>query len=351
MATSYQRRRQRVRDLRLGIQLLSLGVVAAIGIRFTLWVRGLEQGRLIGERPPGVEGFLPISALMSLRAWILSGTPSRVHAAGLVLLVLILAMSFLLRKAFCAWICPVGTLAEWLGNLGLRLARRRARLPRRLDVPLRGVKYLLAAFFVYAVFIGHGAGAAVPVPRLPLQQGRRREDAALLHASRAVDRIGAGRPRRPLRRGAVLLVPVPLSVRRAARRSLLALAVEGDARVARLHRLRPLHARLSRPAPGGDERADRFARMHRLPRLRGGLPGARRARSGDAASVASPRAPGGLRRAGGGPVLSAASGRRSWPGSGGRRCRRRRCSGACRNSTIPGTIIFVAGSRPTAPRD
>jgi len=64
-----------VRDLRIGIQLLSLGVVAAVGIRFTLWVRGLEQGRLLGERPPGVEGFLPISALMSLRAWILSGHP------------------------------------------------------------------------------------------------------------------------------------------------------------------------------------------------------------------------------------------------------------------------------------
>jgi hypothetical protein len=52
-----------------------LGVVAASGIRFAVWVRRLEQGRLIGERPPGVEGFLPISALMSLRAWILSGAP------------------------------------------------------------------------------------------------------------------------------------------------------------------------------------------------------------------------------------------------------------------------------------
>ena len=76
MATSHQRRRQRVRDLRTGIQLLSLGVVIATGIRFALWVHGLEQGRLLGERPPGVEGFLPISALMSLRAWLLSGIPS-----------------------------------------------------------------------------------------------------------------------------------------------------------------------------------------------------------------------------------------------------------------------------------
>ena len=152
MATGRQRRRQRVRDLRVGIQLLSLGVVIATGLRFAHWVRGLEQGRLLGERPAGVEGFLPISALISLRAWFLTGAPSRVHAAGLVLLLLILAMSLLLRKAFCAWICPVGTVAEWLGDLGRRLARRRARLPRRLDLALRGVKYLLAAFFIHAIF-------------------------------------------------------------------------------------------------------------------------------------------------------------------------------------------------------
>ncbi len=152
MPTTYRQRRRRVRELRTGMQILSLGVVVAVGIRFALWVRGLEQGRLLGERPPGVEGFLPISALISLRAWLLSGSPSRVHAAGLVLLLLILAVSFLLRKAFCSWLCPVGTVAEWFGNLGLRLARRRARLPRWLDLPLRGVKYLLAAFFIHAIF-------------------------------------------------------------------------------------------------------------------------------------------------------------------------------------------------------
>lgn len=148
----YRARRRRLRELRTGIQLASLAVVIAIGVQFAVWVRGLERGAFVGERPPGVEGFLPISALMSLRDWLLNGEPSRVRAAGLVILLLVLATGLLLKKAFCSWVCPVGTIAEGLGTLGARLARTRARLPRWFDVPLRAVKYLLAGYFVYAVF-------------------------------------------------------------------------------------------------------------------------------------------------------------------------------------------------------
>lgn len=160
-----RRRRARLRRLRAAAQLVTFAVTLAIGAQFALWVRGLEQGRVVGERPPGVEGFLPISALISLRDWLLAGEPSRVHPAGLVIFLLALASALVLRKAFCAWICPVGTLAEWLGALGRRLGRglgrrpggrlgRRAlRLPRWLDAPLRGIKYLLAGFFVWSVFV------------------------------------------------------------------------------------------------------------------------------------------------------------------------------------------------------
>jgi len=138
---------------RLAVQLMTLLVVLGIGWQFAHWVDLLQAGRPGGVRPPGVEGFLPISALISLRAWFLTGRVPMTHPAALVLLLLIVGTALLLKKAFCGWLCPVGVLAEWLARAGGQVFGRRLRLPRALDVPLRGIKYLLLFFFLYAVFV------------------------------------------------------------------------------------------------------------------------------------------------------------------------------------------------------
>jgi Fe-S-cluster-containing hydrogenase component 2 len=145
-------RRRRIEWARHLVQAGFLLTVLWIGWEFARWVHGLEAGRLVGERPPGVEGFLPIAALLSLRHLFTTGEVHPVHPAGLVILVLVLAIGLLAKKAFCSWVCPIGTLSETLAGLSQRLFRRKLRLPRLLDLPLRSLKYLLLAFFVHAVF-------------------------------------------------------------------------------------------------------------------------------------------------------------------------------------------------------
>ena len=88
---------------------------------------------------------------MSLKAAALTGEVPRRFPAGVVLLASFLAITFFFRKAFCSWLCPVGTASEGLWKLGRRLFRRTFALPRWADVPLRAAKYLLLAFFLWAV--------------------------------------------------------------------------------------------------------------------------------------------------------------------------------------------------------
>ena len=137
----------------LSVQLLLVGLNLWIGIQFYLWVRWAESGgrSLEVSRPAGVEGWLPIEGLMQLKYFLLTGLAPRVHVAGFFLFTSFLLISILFRKSFCSWRCPVATLSEYLWKLGRSTFRRNFHLPRRLDIGLRSLKYLLLGFFFYAV--------------------------------------------------------------------------------------------------------------------------------------------------------------------------------------------------------
>jgi len=96
---------------------------------------------------------------MHLKAFILTLELPTIHPAGLFLLVAFLSISLLLRKAFCSWLCPVGTVSEGLWILGARVWGRNRQLPRWADIPLRSLKYALFGLFCYAV-------VSMPVPAI-----------------------------------------------------------------------------------------------------------------------------------------------------------------------------------------
>ncbi len=148
-----RRRDDRSQSIRSGLQIGFLLLNVWIGFQFYLWVRYYETGGHGWHvpRPPGVEGWLPIASLMNLKAWVMTGAVPPIHAAGMFLLVAFLVISLIFRKAFCGWLCPVGTVSETLWQFGRKLMGRNFRLPAVLDYPLRALKYLLLALFLYAV--------------------------------------------------------------------------------------------------------------------------------------------------------------------------------------------------------
>ncbi len=145
--------KNRSQRIRHGVQWLFAALNGWLGVQFLLWVRYFKRGGkgLYVPRPAGVEGWLPIAGLMNTKYILLTGHVPAIHPAAMFLFLAFLLMSLLLKKAFCSWLCPVGTLSELLWKQGRKVFGRNLRLPRWADLPLRGLKYLLLGFFVFVI--------------------------------------------------------------------------------------------------------------------------------------------------------------------------------------------------------
>lgn len=131
-----------------------------LGFDLLQFVEAVRSGGQLPVRPAGIDGFLPVSGLLGTVFWVKGGGINSVHPAAVILFLTIIAVSFLLRRSFCSWICPVGTLSESAWKCGFKFFRRNWRLPVWFDYILRSCKYLLLMFFLYSIAI------AMPVDAL-----------------------------------------------------------------------------------------------------------------------------------------------------------------------------------------
>ncbi len=101
-------------------------------------------------KPPAVEAFLPLGALVSMKRWLSGAEFDTIHPAGLTLFIAALLISIFLRKAFCGWICPIGFASNLAERAGKKM-RILLSLPAWIDLPLLSLKYLLLGFFSYLI--------------------------------------------------------------------------------------------------------------------------------------------------------------------------------------------------------
>jgi len=161
---------KRLPTIRAAVQASYVAFFLLAGYEFHLFYTQIVAGAPVtAHRAPAVEAFLPISALMSLKYFLLTGNLDEVHPAGLVILVAALVSAFLARKVLCSWVCPVGGISralEWVGEKTLWKRRKKeVLLPAWADKALCWIKYLLLGFFLYAVALMMDAAAIATFQR------------------------------------------------------------------------------------------------------------------------------------------------------------------------------------------
>ncbi len=142
-----------IQKVRFIIQAVFAALCIWIGVEFYFFNQYLETNGVSAfyTRPPGVDGFLPISSFMSFYLFLTTGEIHYAHPAGFFIFFGIILISLTFGKSFCSWFCPIGFISELIGDFGEKIFKRRLKLPKWLDYPLRSLKYLFLGYLVYSV--------------------------------------------------------------------------------------------------------------------------------------------------------------------------------------------------------
>lgn len=95
------------------------------------------------------EAYCPFGGIQSLGSYLLNNALScTMTGVQIVMGITLIFAVITLSKLFCAFICPLGTISEWLGRLGQRL-KAQVTIKGIADIALRSVKYILLFITLY----------------------------------------------------------------------------------------------------------------------------------------------------------------------------------------------------------
>ena len=98
---------------------------------------------------PDFEAYCPFGGLLAIGSFISRGSLScSMTSIQIMMGVMLLAGAVLFSKLFCGYICPIGTISEWIGKLGDKF-RLRVTLSGQTDIVLRSLKYILLFITFY----------------------------------------------------------------------------------------------------------------------------------------------------------------------------------------------------------
>jgi polyferredoxin len=142
----------------------SRNVIQWIGVigTFLLGLRHIMPGE--ASRGGSFDSFCPFGAVETLLPYLATGhTLKTTNLLNFSVLMGVLGVALVAGRAFCGWMCPLGTIQDWLATLGRRLsgeqkhirgkvskARFPIRIPKAADKVLRYAKYLILALILIA---------------------------------------------------------------------------------------------------------------------------------------------------------------------------------------------------------
>jgi len=124
-------------------------LIAVISVNHTLAESG---GGLPFLSTASLHALCPFGGVVTIYQYATVGTfTQKIHESSFILMIIAFALSVLFGPVFCGWVCPMGTVQEWVSKLGQKFFRRKFNhfVPEKLDKVLRYLRYAVLAWVVY----------------------------------------------------------------------------------------------------------------------------------------------------------------------------------------------------------
>ncbi len=135
--------------IRLGVQILFFILVGFIAVNHTLTEAGSSIPFLASA---SVHAICPFGGVETFYQLVTTGGYiQKIHSSALVLMGIVFTLTILFGPVFCGWICPLGSIQEWIGKMGKKLFKKRYNhfIPKKLDSALRYLRYVLLLLVLY----------------------------------------------------------------------------------------------------------------------------------------------------------------------------------------------------------
>lgn len=106
-----------------------------------------------GAKAPSIHALCPFGGLESLYSFFTTGGfIEKIFSGTMILFAITLVIALIFRRSFCGLICPFGAIQEFFAKIGQVIFKKKFIMPKKIDKPLRYLKYVILAITVFYAF-------------------------------------------------------------------------------------------------------------------------------------------------------------------------------------------------------
>lgn len=114
------------------------------------FLHSFKESGLVSFDFGNVHALCPLGGFETFYSYLTKGTYiKKIHASSLVLSGIIVVMALVAGRFFCSWICPFGTLNNYISILGKKIFGKNYVVPTSIDKLLKPLKYVILFVIIY----------------------------------------------------------------------------------------------------------------------------------------------------------------------------------------------------------